>query len=61
MGLINEFGENGKPLFHKFSELSDKYDSDGTDDFYDSLLEKYEDNSDITVNTIFHIYNELKK
>jgi len=61
MGLINEYGENGRVLFHQFSNLSNKYDSDKTDNFYNDLLDKYEENNEITVNTIFHLYNELKK
>ena len=61
MGLINEFGKDGKKLFNLFSSLSKKYNKDETDEFYEGLLNNYEENSEITINSIFYLYNEIKK
>lgn len=60
MGLLSQFGEDGLELFNDFSSLSDKYNEDETNDFYNDLLDKYEDSNDITINSIFYLYNQLK-
>jgi len=61
MALISQFGEDGKELFNNFSSLSDKYNEDETNDFYDELFDKYEDSNDITINSIYFLHNELIK
>lgn len=61
IALIDEFGENGKDLFNKFSQLSDKYNKDETDEFFDNLIESYSENTEIHLNTIYHLYNEALK
>lgn len=61
MALISQFGEDGKELFNDFSSLSDKYKENETNDFYDELIDKYEDSNDITINSIYFLHNELIK
>jgi len=61
MSLINEYNDNGRDLFHSFSKLSDKYNEDETNTFFDELLDKYENDNEITINSLFHLFNEIKK
>lgn len=59
MALIAEFGNDGKALFHKFSKLSNKYDESETEEFFDKLFAEYSDSNELTINTLFHLYNSM--
>lgn len=61
MALNNEFGENGRALFHELSRLSKKYDEEECNKQYDDIVSRYSDKSDVTLGTLHHIIKEAKE
>lgn len=60
MALNTTFGEEGRTYFHEFSKLSDKYDETECDTQYDSIINNYNEGSDIKLGSLIHIINETK-
>lgn len=60
MALNSTFGEEGRTYFHEFSKLSDKYDETECNTQYDSIINNYNEGSDIKLGSLIHIINETK-
>ena len=60
MALNSTFGEEGRELFHQFSQLSNKYDEVECNTQYDNIVSHYDADSEITLGTLFHIIKEAK-
>jgi hypothetical protein len=60
MALNSSFGEEGRELFHQFSQLSNKYDEVECNTQYDNIVSHYDADSEITLGTLFHIIKEAK-
>lgn len=60
MALNSSFGEEGRELFHQFSQLSNKYDEVECNTQYDNIVSRYDADSEITLGTLFHIIKEAK-
>lgn len=61
MALNNEFGENGRALFHELSKLSNKYDEETCNKQYDEIISHYTDDCKIQLGTLYHIIKEAKE
>ncbi|UKM65471.1 AAA family ATPase [Flavobacteriaceae bacterium GSB9] len=53
-----QLGEQGRELFHLFSEVSTKYDTNSTNSKYDALLESYDGR--LGIGTIFHMVSQME-
>jgi hypothetical protein len=57
--LNNEFGEDGRELFHVISSQSRKYDVSENDEMFDRVSNsRY---ADLTIGTLYYLYREAKK
>jgi len=57
--LQNEFGEDGRDIFHVISSQSRKYDEDECDIMYDKVSNN--PYTRLTIGTLYHLYKEAKK
>ena len=52
--LANEYGEEGRDMFHRISVCSELYDTSETDNQFTSCLKKPTKGAAISINTLFH-------
>jgi hypothetical protein len=55
----NEFGDEGRPIFHAVSAQSKKYDKDNCDAMFDKIAEYHYENK--TIASFYYMYNQAKK
>ncbi|KAA6328463.1 hypothetical protein EZS27_022650 [termite gut metagenome] len=63
LSLLSEYKtdtDKARAYFHKFSELSDKYDKIECNDQFDKLVDKYKDSNKVSVKSLQYLYKTCK-